>query len=133
MKLLVRIVFMYRRTLQSAAHCRIYRYIGEIGSVLYQSESRYYVLIGPASDMPIPKKEWCRLASVLAATACSGTKIIAVSPPRGKEAHERSRIDLNQTLEHAKLVAVLAKQNIVSYIPAIESVMEAPKSTQKKF
>ncbi|VDO21699.1 unnamed protein product [Heligmosomoides polygyrus] len=76
------------------------------------------------SDISTPKKEWCRPASVPAAAARNGTKTLVVAPPRGDKAYERNRIDLNEALELAKSMAVLAKQNIVSYIPANESGME---------
>ncbi|VDL80792.1 unnamed protein product [Nippostrongylus brasiliensis] len=65
-----------------------------------------------------------KLSSALAAAARNGTKILAVAPPRGYGAYERNRVDMNETLELAKSVAVLAKQNIISYIPAIESARE---------
>uniref|UniRef100_A0A183FBA1 BK_channel_a domain-containing protein n=1 Tax=Heligmosomoides polygyrus TaxID=6339 RepID=A0A183FBA1_HELPZ len=83
---------------QPNVHRRMYRDLGEIASILERSESSCCVLVGPTSDISIPKKEWCRLASVLAAAARNGTKILAVAPPRGDKAYERNRIDMNEAL-----------------------------------
>ncbi|VDL79828.1 unnamed protein product [Nippostrongylus brasiliensis] len=104
--------------------CRIYRDLNEIGSILDRSRASFCVLIGPTSDRPFPKKDWCKLASSLAAAARNDTKLLAVAPPRGDDAYEQNRTDINEAFELARSVAVLAKHNIVSCIPAIESGRE---------
>ncbi|VDP16785.1 unnamed protein product [Heligmosomoides polygyrus] len=106
-------------------HRKMYRDLGEIGSILDRSESSCCILVGPRLDISIPKKEWCRLASFLAAAARNGTKILAVTPPRGDRASSaRKRYgDMGEALELAKSVAVLAEQSLVSCIPATESGM----------
>ncbi|VDL81833.1 unnamed protein product [Nippostrongylus brasiliensis] len=109
---------------ETIGHLRFDTDLGEISSILDRSEALCCVLVGPTSENPFPKKDWCKLSSALASAARNGIKILAVAPPRGDGAYERNRIDMNETLELAKSVAVLAKQNIISYIPAIESARE---------
>ncbi|VDP16976.1 unnamed protein product [Heligmosomoides polygyrus] len=109
---------------QPTVRRQIYHELSEIGSILDRAESQCCVIVGPTTDVPPSKREWCKLASSLAAAARNGMKIIVVAPPRGDKAYERNRIDMNEALELAKSVAVLAKQNLISCIPVIESSTE---------
>ncbi|VDO29599.1 unnamed protein product, partial [Heligmosomoides polygyrus] len=109
---------------QPTVRRQIYHELGEIDGVLDRSESQCCVIVGPTTDAPPSKTEWCKLASLLAAAARNITKILAVAPPRGVKACKRNRIDMNAALELAKSVAVLAKQNLISCIPVIESSTE---------
>ncbi|VDL75417.1 unnamed protein product [Nippostrongylus brasiliensis] len=96
----------------------------EICCILDQSEDSCCVVVGPTSEEPLPKKDWCKLASAFAAGARKGMKIVVVAPPRGDPAYERNRMDMNDAVELAKSVAVLVKRNIISSIPIIESSRE---------
>ncbi|VDL81109.1 unnamed protein product [Nippostrongylus brasiliensis] len=118
--------FVSRHILQNTFECPPSDLQGSRRNQQYsgRSEALCCILVGPTSENPFPKKDWCKLSSALAAAARNGIKILAVAPPRGDGAYERNRIDMNETLELAKSVAVLAKQNIISYIPAIESARE---------
>ncbi|VDO82410.1 unnamed protein product [Heligmosomoides polygyrus] len=109
---------------QPTVRRQIYHELSEIGGILDRSESQCCVIVGPTTDVPPSKREWCKLASSLAAAARNGMKIIVLAPPRGDKAYERNRIDMNEALELAKSVAVLAKQNLISCIPLIESSTE---------
>ncbi|KAK6022073.1 hypothetical protein OSTOST_12243 [Ostertagia ostertagi] len=72
-----------------------------------RSTAKTCLLIGPTTDAPIAKKDWCRLASSLPTAARMGMKIIAVAPPRGDKAYEQNRSDLNDAINLAKSSAVL--------------------------
>ncbi|VDO96314.1 unnamed protein product [Heligmosomoides polygyrus] len=103
---------------------QVYRELSEISGILERSDERRCLVVGPTTDTVIPKKTWCRVATSLAEAARNGVKVLAVAPPRGDKAYERNRTDLNEAMELAKAGAALAKKNLVSLVPAIESGRE---------
>ncbi|VDL82410.1 unnamed protein product [Nippostrongylus brasiliensis] len=90
---------------QANVHWQLYEKLNEMSSILEQAEERSCVVVGPTTDTIIPKKSCCRLAGALAEAARGGVKVIAA-------------------IELAKATATLAKKNIVSLVPAIESGKE---------
>ncbi|KAK6058690.1 zinc knuckle [Cooperia oncophora] len=103
---------------------RLYRNLSEIGGSLESSTARLCVLVGPTTESPIPKRDWCKLASSLATAARMGMKVVAVAPPRGDKAYAQNRADMNDAIKLAKSAAALAKQCLCSLIPTIESPNE---------
>ncbi|KAK6022132.1 hypothetical protein OSTOST_12183, partial [Ostertagia ostertagi] len=103
---------------------QLYSRLSDISGLLENSTARTCLLIGPTTDTPFAKKDWCRLASSLGTAARMGMKIIAVAPPRGDKAYEQNRSDLNDAINLAKSSAVLSKQCLCSLIPSIESASE---------
>ncbi|KAK6012382.1 zinc knuckle [Ostertagia ostertagi] len=103
---------------------RLYGRINDIGGLLESSTARTCILVGPTTAAPCPKRDWCKLASAMAAAARMGMKIVAVAPPRGDEAYLQNRADMNDAINLAKSAAVLMKQGLCSLIPAIESSQE---------
>ncbi|XGW13214.1 hypothetical protein V3C99_013667, partial [Haemonchus contortus] len=103
---------------------RLYSKLSEVSGFLERSVARICVLVGPTTDEPPAKRDWCKLASSLATAARMGMKVIAVAPPRGDRAYMQNRSDLNDAIELARSAAVLMKQGLRSSIPVIESPHE---------
>ncbi|KAK6017264.1 hypothetical protein OSTOST_17217, partial [Ostertagia ostertagi] len=71
---------------------RLYTRLSEISGFLERAVARTCVLVGPTTDEPLPKRDWCKLASSLAAAARTGIKVLAVAPPRGDNSYMRNRL-----------------------------------------
>ncbi|KAK5976149.1 hypothetical protein GCK32_000511 [Trichostrongylus colubriformis] len=103
---------------------RIYWKLSDIISQLETTGARSCVIVGPTTDVGPAKRDWCRLASALAAAARNGTRTIVVAPPRGDAAYAQNRLELNKATELAKKSVPLMSRNIVSLIPPMESSSE---------
>ncbi|KAK5973654.1 hypothetical protein GCK32_022730 [Trichostrongylus colubriformis] len=112
----IRSVFQEQRDVER----QLYSRLSDISGFLERSTAKTCLLTGP-TDVPIGKKEWCRLASYLSTAARMGMNIIAVAPPRGDKAYKQNRIDFNDAINLAKSSAVLSKQCLCSLIPSTES------------
>ncbi|KAK5972311.1 hypothetical protein GCK32_020134 [Trichostrongylus colubriformis] len=100
---------------------RIYWKLSDIISQLETTGARSCVIVGPTTDVGPAKRDWCRLASALAAAARNGTRTIVVAPPRGDAAYAQNRLELIKEAELAKKSVPLMSRNIVSLIPLMES------------
>ncbi|KAK5972807.1 Zinc knuckle [Trichostrongylus colubriformis] len=103
---------------------RIYWKLSDIISQLETTGARSCVIVGPTTDVGPAKRDWCRLASALAAAARNGTRTIVVAPPRGDAAYAQNRLELIKAAELAKKSVPLMSRNIVSLIPLMESSSE---------
>ncbi|XGW33944.1 hypothetical protein V3C99_018016, partial [Haemonchus contortus] len=73
---------------------RLYSKPSEVSGFLERSVARICVLVGPTTDEPPAKRDWCKLASSLATAARMGMKVIAVALPRGDKSYMQNRADM---------------------------------------
>ncbi|RCN37072.1 zinc knuckle [Ancylostoma caninum] len=82
------------------------------------------VFVSSTSDVPVDAKEWNALASTLASYTRRGTKIIALSGPRGDAAWEWNRNKTITTFEVVKEAAAAMRSNVVIMLGRIPQMSE---------
>ncbi|WKY12400.1 hypothetical protein Q1695_003742 [Nippostrongylus brasiliensis] len=90
------------------------------------------IFVTPTTERPCNAAEWQGLAMAITATVRCGTKMLAVSSPRGEAAWDQNRKDALEMVNVVKSAAMAMKNNVIpmfDLIPSLKPHSEADISS----
>lgn len=82
------------------------------------------VFVTPTTERPFAADEWQGLAMAITTAVRCGSKVLAVSGPRGEAAWQQNRNDAQEMFEVVRNAAKAMKENVVTMFTSVPSITE---------
>ncbi|WKY12088.1 hypothetical protein Q1695_003564 [Nippostrongylus brasiliensis] len=110
--------------MDEALEVSTHKRFSEISDVISRMESRHIVFVGPATEKPLHRSPWLKLATSFAKAALAGARVVVVAPPREDGSWKQCRMDAREMVDVARVSSMSMKNNTIGMIPLIESITE---------